>query len=165
MKAADIRREKLARYIAQGIPLTVAARKAGFVGVDYARKILTESGVAERVHEIIAEGYEQTLRDSAALDAKLESMLDADPRLFFDEDGRVLHPHNMRNEEAMILTGIKQGAYGVELKFESPLAVLKTAMQRRGMLVDRKEMRIESTDDIADSMSAQDAAEIYKLML
>jgi len=165
MKPADIRREKLARYLAEGLSMPLAARKSGFTSSDYARKVSQEPEMQVRIRQIIEEGYDQTLRDSAALDAMLDEMLEADPRCFYDDDGHLLHPSELRNAESLTLTGIKPGQHGIELKFESKLSVLKLAMQRRGMLVERKEVVSTGGADIADGMSAHDAAELYRMML
>lgn len=165
MKPADIRRERLARYIAEGLSTIAAGRKAGFVSDVTSRRVAGEPGVQARIAEIVAEGYSATLRDAAALDEMLDEMLEADPRCYFDEDGRMKGIQELRNAEAMALTSIKETQFGCELKFESKLAVLQLAMKRRGMLIERQEVSSKSTAEIEMTMNPQQAAEIYKAML
>lgn len=168
MNYSEIRREKLARYLAEGLPITIACKKAGFIAANAASIVAREPGVQARVAEIVNQGLPETLRTSGELDTMLDELLDADVRLYFDENGRTINPHDLRNAEAMALTGYKEGKYGPELKFESKLSVLNLAMKRRGMLIDKQEISGPNgtpLQTINSEMSASDAAELYRSML
>lgn len=168
MNYADVRREKLARYLAEGLPTNVAGRKAGYLSDAGAYQASKDARVQARVAEIVNEGIQGTLRAAADLDAILDDMLDADIRDFFDEDGRLIRPHQLRRAESLLLTGYKEGPLGPELKFESRLALLKLAMQRRGMLIEKHELTGKDgapMQMITTETDAATAAELYKALL
>lgn len=168
MNKSDIRRERLARYLAEGMDLAIAGRKAGFMDYSNMTRVAQEPGVKARVAEIVEMGLPDTVRTSGELDGLLDELLDADTRLYFNDQGYPLNPTLLRNAEALALTGYKEGRYGVELKWTSKLDVLKLAMQRRGMLVEKHEVTGKDggpVATIAAEMSAAEAAELYRSML